>query len=288
MGEIVPQVQRFDDTDQALDKTLPPINLLDNYIDLEHFALLVYGKVADPAIQAAARGVMDAVAAYILAERHRGGSYPDRPGWDVYLDSSRGVAIFFPAAASSFYTSRNYAFATGATWAPPQASAAAAAPSWGAMLVRYFQLTQPGGRAQATPPPPRAHLRRVSTHLAVAPHQLQTGYAPQLTAAPATVLASQVVTVSGTGFAPNEALAAWLLYPDGRRQDFPQGAVADATGGLGLTLRTFSQLGRYEFHLQGALSQRDTSVAFTVAAGAAAAGGAGGAPALGAAPPPAA
>jgi hypothetical protein len=116
------------------------------YIDLYDFAVNIQAQIADPAIQADAQAVKDAVSAYVLAERH-----------SAYQADSHGVTIFFPTDSSSFYNPANYDFAVGATWpggmASPQTDFTQAAAGWGALLTHYIE-TFPGGPDVSEPPPP--------------------------------------------------------------------------------------------------------------------------------------
>lgn len=147
---VASQVQRYDN--RGSDRL---INSTDTYVDLYHFADLVSVNLLDYTdILAPALNVMAGVENYVIHERH----LSDKT---YNLDNSHGVSIFFPATASSFYDPANYDFAVGANWggaAAAQGVEAQAATTWGGMLVRYFQVTQPGGPDDATPPEPVAKL----------------------------------------------------------------------------------------------------------------------------------
>jgi len=140
-------VQRFDENNDS------QITPSDDYIDLYDFACLVKSRFSGSGIQESAQAVMDAISAYIVAEHHRSGA---REAF-LNLDNSHGVSIFFPSTASSFYSAKNYRFAVGATWPGATSSPGdetRSAVEWGPMLVSYFQLTQPGGPDNPTPPEP--------------------------------------------------------------------------------------------------------------------------------------
>lgn len=140
---IAALVQRYDNQ--------PPRGhtLADTYIDLHDFAGAVAANLgSEAAIVAQATAVQQAIEAYILYEAH--GSVPSKN-----VDHSRGVSIFFPATASSFYHAGNYDFAVGADWGGGLAARAstADATTWGGFLVHYFQATQPAGPDDPWPPP---------------------------------------------------------------------------------------------------------------------------------------
>lgn len=152
---ISPTVQRFDRNADDVLRSSGDKDKCDDYIDLYDFARLVKLNFPDSGAQTAAQGVMGAVDQYILEpERHQTITIPF-----IYygVGNSRGVSIFFPCQASSFYSASNYDFATGATWpnapirAPRRTSATIV---WGSMLVNYFQTIYPGGPDNPTPPFP--------------------------------------------------------------------------------------------------------------------------------------
>jgi len=153
---ILTDVQRFDS-----DEPFGVIDLRDRYIDLHDFARLVHENFAGADLKTAAQGVMDAVASYVRVERHRGST----------LVGSHGVSIFYPTTASSFYNADEYDFATGATWhgsSGVSSIVSDATVEWGPMLVKYFQVTQPGGPDNPTPPLPKAEIpERQPTYLPV-------------------------------------------------------------------------------------------------------------------------
>ena len=142
--------QKFDSN---YSRTLTPEDV---YIDLYDFASEIKARISDSTIQDAADSVMSAVQAYVIAEAHKDGVLELR-GSVQALDGSRGVSIFFPPNASSFYNSTNYDFAVGATWPGSQGSlirTQASEVEWGPMLVTYFNETQPGGPDTPEPPSP--------------------------------------------------------------------------------------------------------------------------------------
>ncbi|MCP4541020.1 MAG: hypothetical protein GY832_28120 [Chloroflexi bacterium] len=142
-------VQKFDSNNSRT------LTQADVYVDLHDFANEIKARISDTTIQDATDGVMDAIQSCVLAEAHRDGVL--RLGESVQtLDGSRGVSIFFPPNASSFYNSTNYDFAVGATWPGSQSSlirTQAGEVEWGPMLVTYFNETQPGGPDTPEPPP---------------------------------------------------------------------------------------------------------------------------------------
>ncbi len=73
----------------------------------------------------------------------------------------------------------------------------------------------PGGRAANTEP--GATQRPPLAHLGVIPNKFVSYYDPRLTASAETIGPSDVPTVSGEGFAPNEPLQRWLIRPDGTK-----------------------------------------------------------------------
>jgi hypothetical protein len=155
LATVATNVQRFDN--QAPNGLTPA----DTYIDLYDFAALLHAELsAYPDITAAAGAVLQAVNDYVIYASHGSDA-------DTSLGESHGVSIFFPANASSFYNSANYDFAVGANWggsaaqAMPGAQPAASSESattWGAWLVRYFQVTQPAGPDDPAPPEPIGKL----------------------------------------------------------------------------------------------------------------------------------
>jgi hypothetical protein len=141
---VAVEVQRFNN-EGGVDST---ITITDTAVDLYHFADLVsvnlatYADILMPATQ-----VMSLIEnSYIIAERHR--SYAG-----TNLDNSHGVSIFFPAIASTYYDVNCCDFASGTDWGfvllkdSPDTG-----PTWGNMLVDYFQATQPNGLVDSTPP----------------------------------------------------------------------------------------------------------------------------------------
>ncbi|MBU1746364.1 MAG: NPCBM/NEW2 domain-containing protein, partial [Chloroflexi bacterium] len=74
----------------------------DEYLDLYDFARLIKQSVPDSSVKNAAQGVMNAVSACVVAERHQSGDYLNYidpatdapPYWD--LNDAHGVAIYFP------------------------------------------------------------------------------------------------------------------------------------------------------------------------------------------------
>lgn len=142
------------------------IDTADQYIDLYDFAEQVKAGVGDVGIQNAAQGVMDAVTAYIIAERHNSRMF----GWfgDYDLDGSHGVSIFFPSTSSSFYTGLNLSFAAGTTWDGFLLQGVSEATNaWGPMLVSYFEAAQPGGADDPNLPEPVAKLVEYRLYLAI-------------------------------------------------------------------------------------------------------------------------
>lgn len=154
-------VQRFDNKQFEGE---PPftINSNDTYVDLYDFARLVEQTMGgSPAITAAAQAVMNSVNNFVIYEAHGSTTAPSgQIPVPVDLDNSHGVSIFFPAMASIFYDEEDYDFAVGANWTTGGATPALVPQSgtWGAMLVSYFQATQPGGPVDDTPPVPRPRL----------------------------------------------------------------------------------------------------------------------------------
>jgi hypothetical protein len=104
--------QKFDSRDYFA------INLDDEYLDLYDFARLIKQNVPDAGVQAAAQGVMDAVTAFVVAERHESGYYQQYPYWD--LDDAHGVAIYFPPASGGWdyngYMSHIFRFTAEGQW----------------------------------------------------------------------------------------------------------------------------------------------------------------------------
>ena len=86
--------QKFDSRDYFV------IDINDEYLDLYDFARLIKQNVPDDGVKNAAQGVMDAVNAFVVAERHESGYYEDHPYWD--LDDAHGVSIYFPSASSGW------------------------------------------------------------------------------------------------------------------------------------------------------------------------------------------
>jgi hypothetical protein len=138
---IALKVQRYDN--EAPERT---IDTRDTYIDLYHFAELVKAYVPYTLTQNAAQTVMQAIDVdYVVVNGSDSNSQYD-------LDNSHGVSIFFPATASSFYNANSYDFAAGAIWRRPASNGAQSLIEWGPMLVNYFQITQPAGPDDPTPP----------------------------------------------------------------------------------------------------------------------------------------
>jgi hypothetical protein len=86
--------QKFDSQDYYV------IDLRDEYLDLYSFAQLIKQNIPDNTVKNAAQGVMDAVTAIVVAERHESGYYKDYPYWD--LDDAHGVSIYFPPASGGW------------------------------------------------------------------------------------------------------------------------------------------------------------------------------------------
>ena len=74
----------YDARDQAEESPWDP-----DYIDVYHFAQLLNAEVSDPAIQADAQDVMDAVSAAVIQEGH-GASHPNFHGMSVYFPYGGG------------------------------------------------------------------------------------------------------------------------------------------------------------------------------------------------------
>lgn len=71
------------------------------FVDLDHWAALVAGGVADGLVQSSAQAVQSAVAAFVIGERHASGlTERFRPDTLVDLERARGVAIYFPPRAN--------------------------------------------------------------------------------------------------------------------------------------------------------------------------------------------
>jgi hypothetical protein len=141
-------VQRYDNK--------PPsgITLADTYVDLYDFADLVSQTMGGNFnIVTAAEAVKVAVDDYVIYEEHDSSA-------TVNLDNSNGVSIFFPANASSFYSGNNYDFAVGTNWSTRGGTAnpEGLTNTWGPMLVSYFQITQPDGPDDPTPPEPQPKI----------------------------------------------------------------------------------------------------------------------------------
>jgi uncharacterized repeat protein (TIGR01451 family) len=86
--------QKFDSRDYY------EINDDDEYLDLHDLARLLQQYVDDADVDLAAQQVMDAVMAFVVAERHESGYYRHYPYWD--LDDARGVSIFFPRGSGDW------------------------------------------------------------------------------------------------------------------------------------------------------------------------------------------
>jgi PKD repeat protein len=86
--------QKFDSQDYLV------IDVDDEYLDLYDLARLLQQNIPDSAVQSAAQGVMDAVTALVVAERHASGYYQDYPYWD--LDDAHGVSIYFPPVSGGW------------------------------------------------------------------------------------------------------------------------------------------------------------------------------------------
>jgi hypothetical protein len=121
----------------------------DNYIDIYDFAQQLNSQVSSTDVQTATQAVMDAVEDYIIAERHASGPVYNAT---VTMDGAHGVGIFFPSQASSYYQATEYQFAIGANWSGNRALAQTDGSTWGAMLVSYFNETQPDGEVVTDPP----------------------------------------------------------------------------------------------------------------------------------------
>lgn len=146
------QVQHLDiNNDSKLDAQ-------DDYVDLYDWARLVKAKIPDSDVQTASQLVMDAVSSYVPLNRTRSCGAPWFNCVRRYdLSSTHGVALFFPATASSYYTLASYDFAGRASW-PRGASrgpnASQQTITWGDLLVSYFQTTRPGGPDNPAPAAP--------------------------------------------------------------------------------------------------------------------------------------
>ena len=138
---VVQDVQRFDQDGSD------ELTVNDTYLDLYHFATLVEAYINEPDIIAAAQQVQQALLNYVIYESH--GSDPD-----VNLSNSHGVSIFFPGMSSSFYDPASYDFAAGANWGGGLLTPTQGTTTWAGMMGHYFQLTQPGGPDDPTPPEP--------------------------------------------------------------------------------------------------------------------------------------
>ena len=80
--------QKFDSRDYYV------LNDDDEYLDLYDLARLLQQYVDDANVDLAAQEVMDAVAAFVVAEEHESGYYRSHPYWD--LENAHGVSIYFP------------------------------------------------------------------------------------------------------------------------------------------------------------------------------------------------
>jgi PKD repeat protein len=119
------KVQTFDSRDYlTLDSS-------DEYIDLYDFAEWVKSDISDAAVQNAARGVMDAITACIVAEHHQTGTDPwSGNTWD--LDDAHGIAIYFPPTSGGWDYSN---YIAGGSWG------FCAGTAWDEFLVAYFSMS---------------------------------------------------------------------------------------------------------------------------------------------------
>jgi len=125
----------------------PKLTDINRYMDLYDFARLLKENISNLSIQNAAQNVMDTIVnSYVILEYSN-------------LINSHGVSIHFPDIRTSYYTQDNYDFATGATWGlnTQNGNALNITPTadWGSFLVNYFELIDPGGPTESTPPDPQ-------------------------------------------------------------------------------------------------------------------------------------
>lgn len=115
----------------------------DEYIDLYHFAELIYDKFDDLAIKNAAQNLMIEIDKYVVCNSN---SFQD----------AHGVSIFFPDIKSSYYTGENNDFATGTNWSKMTSLDHTDSDSgvWGNFLVNLFQEIDPNGPDNPNPPQP--------------------------------------------------------------------------------------------------------------------------------------
>jgi hypothetical protein len=110
-------VQKFDaNLDLRLSAT-------DTHVDLYHFAQLVQQNISDPAVQAAAQGVLDAIGEpgtkAILKARHASGVYwTNGQFWG--LDEAHGLSIYLPLGVRDwwldYYNGQQLSFCRDTTW----------------------------------------------------------------------------------------------------------------------------------------------------------------------------
>jgi hypothetical protein len=161
---VLPSVQRFDSNSSFINKC--NIDQEDELLDLYDLARLIQEKSSDSAIQAAARGVMEAiqddpVQRLIIYNAFNSAKIPsdsDCSGKTWKLDNSHGIAGFWPKpdARRSFYTGANTAYAAGTDWGSGQASSSQANQEiiqWGPMLVEYVNAVYPQAVDDPSLPP---------------------------------------------------------------------------------------------------------------------------------------
>jgi choice-of-anchor C domain-containing protein len=151
LSAILNIVQTFDQNDDNV------LNAADDYRDLYDFATLVKSFYFDAEVISAAQNVIDAVDSFVAFEAHQ------EPGRAEGVESSHGIAIYFPGRPSSFYSHLNYDFAEGVDWSifgRQEASALSAFGQgndpvlWGNMLISYVQYANPNGEDIPLPPDP--------------------------------------------------------------------------------------------------------------------------------------
>jgi clostripain len=93
----------------------------DDYADLYDFAHRLEQKVSTSSIQSAARSVMSAVDATVIAEYHMSGPIRQITGSSYELENAHGIAIYFPPRSGSgsydrYITHQNFGFTSVNNW----------------------------------------------------------------------------------------------------------------------------------------------------------------------------
>lgn len=128
----------------------------DDLIDLYHFSSLVEAHIADTGIDQAAQALTAGLENLIVYSDAVSGTVTVH-GTNHYwkLNDSHGVSIFFPNDPSSYYVGSWLDFALGTNWSTPSLGTSPDEPtdiSWGPMLVKFIQQTNPTGADNPTPP----------------------------------------------------------------------------------------------------------------------------------------